>query len=323
MADSLKPTPMGRPPQRPNASSASSEQSAGTARPTSSVSRTSSSTRPSVPRPSADGAATVQRPAQPKVAQTKPTEVKTTATQSTARPQSASLEKKTETPVTSATSAKAPTKMERVIKTADITVDKNINPDNSSYVLYLIMDKPIDGMLNYFRSFGVNVSRIFGSISEARDTLLMQVDPIKIVVVDSGTGRFSSISARKELIDLMGISEEENKTTVFYCDSNLKSDVQYSKEVEDKTIEWIKYKSTASVLAHLLQNKNTANFIQDSQYGKATDIIVSLDYKLAKNPEFEASTAVAPQINTSEIIKNCTSSSGGKMLESFDVKIKN
>ena len=76
------------------------------------------------------------------------------------------------------------------------------------------------------RESGLNVSRIFKNIADARDELIMQTEPYRLVVVETGLGRFTSTSQRKEIIDLLGIcTDEDSRASVFYTDSVLKIDV--------------------------------------------------------------------------------------------------
>lgn len=183
-----------------------------------------------------------------------------------------------------------------------------IESDPNSYVLYMIIDKPIDGMLHYFRSYGLNVSRIFSSIKEARDVVLMQVIKSKLIVIDTGTGRFTSMASRNELTDLLGIGDDDNSTIVFYSDSVIKTEVEYSRELENKRVDWVKYKSTAQVLAYLLKNKGKEEYVPDGEYTQAAKIVEDLSHKGFKLSD-EALDMVnmgEVQINTSDIISKQT-----------------
>lgn len=133
-------------------------------------------------------------------------------------------------------------------------------------VLYMITDKVNSSALEYFRENGLNISRIFTNISEAKDTLLMQVNPSKILIVDTGTGRFSAMGARKELMDLMGIVDEDARISFYYTDTVIKSEVEYNDTIETKDIHWHKYRSTIDTVAHCLMNiqKGTETYIYDN-----------------------------------------------------------
>lgn len=143
-------------------------------------------------------------------------------------------------------------------------------------VLYMIIDKPIAGLREYFINYGIKLSRVFSNIAEARDHLLMQVEPTRIIVVDTGSGRFTNMSSRKALVDLLGICDEDTKVSVFYTDNIIKFEVSGAEETEDKQIEWYKYRSTPDMLANLLQHKKKENYIFDSEKS-ATEVSVTKD----------------------------------------------
>lgn len=193
-------------------------------------------------------------------------------------------------------------KNQRVIESKHIEFTKDTN--KKDYVLYMIIDKPIDGMLQYFRSYGLNVSKIFSNIADARNALMMQVNPARIVIVDTGNGSFNSMSARKQVIDIMGLGDDENKITIFYSDTNLKSEIEASKEIQKKALTWYKYKTTAHLLACMLQSKD-CNYISDGGYRDASPIVSSLDQTFWKNINFKDTEEhnSLPIINSSDISK--------------------
>lgn len=131
-------------------------------------------------------------------------------------------------------------------------------------ILYIVTDKYNPGMLSYFRNYGVKVSNIFSNIDDAKDTILMQVGSSRLIILDTGTGRFTNMASRKSLVDLMGICDEDTGISVFYTDSIIKSEVLTTEGVEDRLIDWYKYRSTADVLATLLQKSKTETYIYDS-----------------------------------------------------------
>lgn len=123
-------------------------------------------------------------------------------------------------------------------------------------VLYIITDRHLPNMLQYYRERGVNVSNIFDSIEDARSALILNIEKSRLVILDTGMGQFSNMGTRRQIIDLIGISDEENRISVYYTDSVIKSEVEYSDEVTGRKISWHKYRSTADVVAHILKHKN-------------------------------------------------------------------
>lgn len=156
---------------------------------------------------------------------------------------------------------------ETVIET-DVNIETKpeeaVENEIKDLILYIITDKVNSSMLQYYRDCNVNVSRIFTNIIEAKDTLLMQVNPFKIVIIDTGTGRFSAMGSRKELVDLMGICDEDTRISVYYTDTVIKSEVEYNEVIEEKSIHWHKFKSNTDVVAHLLMNKDKERYVYDA-----------------------------------------------------------
>lgn len=191
-------------------------------------------------------------------------------------------------------------------------------------ILYIIADKAQPGLTGYYRNYGANVTKIFTNISEARDTLLMQIEPFRVIVIDSGTGRFTNIGSRRELIDLLGICDVDTRISVFYTDSAIKADVELSDEVEDKEISWYKYKSTPDVIAHILQNRDKENYIIDSDdyIEEEVDELI-LDIKGARVPVGKATDLGLPGITPDDILYNMmenTSEEG--IIPGYKIKLK-
>lgn len=124
-------------------------------------------------------------------------------------------------------------------------------------VLYVIIDRDIPGLVRYMTESGLKVSGIYNSITEVKNAVLMQSEPTRIVVIDTGLGKFTTTKMREELIDMLGISDEQNKTTVFYTDSVLKIDTNKSLGKSGKSIEWIKYTTTSIVVATIMSYEET------------------------------------------------------------------
>ena len=198
--------------------------------------------------------------------------------------QTVQFEQQTET--TEQTTTEQPTEQPEQLNSVDNT--GNINDEQTEetdkprdLILYIIIDKANPAMLQYYRECGVNVSKIFTNINDAKDTLLMQVDPVKILIIDTGTGRFSAMGSRKELLDLMGICDEDAMISVFLTDTVIKSEVEYNESFETKKIHWYKFKSNTDVIAKLLQAKDKENYVYDDNDKDSVDDIPEnvLDFK--------------------------------------------
>ena len=121
-----------------------------------------------------------------------------------------------------------------------------------SVVLYIIIDKKLQGIVEYFKGLGIEVSGVFYSIDEARRVVLLQPKNSRLVIVDTGLGLFSNINARKDIMDIVGICDENNKITVFYTDTALKTDLNKESNKLNLDIDWHEYKNTAHIAAILL-----------------------------------------------------------------------
>lgn len=191
-------------------------------------------------------------------------------------------------------------------------------------ILYIVADKANVGMASYCRNYGANVSRVFTNIAEARDNLLMQVEPFRVIVIDSGSGRFTNMGARKELIDLLGICDVDTRITVFYTDSAIKTDVELSDEVEDKKINWYKYRSTPDIVAHILQNSEKENYILDANSND--NIVVDesiLNIKGLSVKEGKKIDLGKPSITPDDIIFNMVNNKSTEgELPKYDIKIR-
>lgn len=185
----------------------------------------------------------------------------------------------------------------------------NNDTEDNAYVVYIVIDKILDGLGNYFSRFGIPVSKVFTSIDNAKDTILLQVNPYKVIIIDTGTGRFTNMVARKSLVDLMGIADETAIISVFYTDSVIKSEVEYSSTADNKSIKWYKYRSTPDVVARLLADKGNSTYILDSDY--EPDRVITIDdlskIKGARLSDREIGTIKETEymmFNTSDYIKN-------------------
>ena len=162
---------------------------------------------------------------------------------------------------------------------ADQVIESIQDESDDGMVLYIVVDKVVFGLINYFRENGVKVSNLFSDVTEAKNMILMQGLPTRIVVIDTGSGRFTSTVMRNEIIDMLGMADEQNKTTVFYSDSVLKMVAARELGKLSKTIDWIQYKSTAIVAATILQYNEKYIYDYEDENDVANDDFELLNYK--------------------------------------------
>lgn len=238
---------------------------------------------------------------------------------------SAAIEPEVETD-TQQTEVEADVKSNKKVKKSKKAKDTKEIADNTAnevvekpkMVLYMLLDKPIPGLLGYLRAFGLNVTAIFTNVDTARGYLLMQTMPTRVVVVDSGSGKFITTTIRKELIDMVGVNGEDSKFTVFYSDPSLKSDAVAEIGKEAKEIEWIKYKSTAVIAAIILSHNE--EYIIDEMTKMEDDGAESniLSYTGEKCLNDLTDNIGSPIITPEQIMSNIASSEA-KALPAFEV----
>ncbi len=187
-------------------------------------------------------------------------------------------------------------------------------------ILYIIADKKQVGLLNYFRECGIKVSSLFNDITDAKNAVLMQSKPTRIVIIDSGQGRFTTTTMRAELIDMLGISDEQNKTTVFYTDSALKVDTLRSLGKAGKEIDWKVY-STTPVVAATILNYNELYVYDEAD--KSEQLEDSKSILSLKGLTFAGEETPRVDIKgfTSESILNNLVNNVGEELESYEIRL--
>ena len=140
-------------------------------------------------------------------------------------------------------------------------------------------------------------------------------------MVDSGTGKFLTTTIRAELIDMIGVNDEDSKFTIFYTDSLLRSEISYALGKVAKTIDWFNYDSTVSMVATVLSYKEGYYFnINDTETDNGVDenLILATKGELCMSA-IEAGL-VKPIIDTSTIGQYVTDPSK-ESIRQFKIKI--
>lgn len=135
--------------------------------------------------------------------------------------------------------------------------------EDEEYVLYAIIDKNMPGILKYMRESGLNISKIFYSVTDIRNTILMQSSPTRVIFIETGMGVFTATKVRQEIIDTLSLSDDDSKITVFYTSSVLKMDAVKTVG-KSKNIEWIPFKSMVDVISNILIYGETYVLDEDS-----------------------------------------------------------
>lgn len=147
----------------------------------------------------------------------------------------------------------------------------NGNSIKREYVLYIVTDKQAEGLLSYFRYYGCKVSKVFTNIKDASEAVVMSMTPCKVVVIETGRGKFTSVSNRKNLMEVLSLGAEtdtsdddyNNEVEIFYTDSIVKAEAKNSVEFDYRKLKWHNYSTTAVVLATLLQELKEETYVYE------------------------------------------------------------
>lgn len=172
----------------------------------------------------------------------------------------------------------------------------NGNSIKREYVLYIVTDKQADGLLSYFRYYGCKVSKVFTNIKDASEAVVMSMTPCKVVVIETGRGKFTSVSNRKNLMEVLSLGAEtntsdedyNNEVEIFYTDSIVKAEAKNSVEFDYRKLKWHNYSTTAVVLATLLQELKEETYIyeyEDSEEIDKSDDLIKFKGIPAKTKE--------------------------------------
>lgn len=129
--------------------------------------------------------------------------------------------------------------------------------------LFVLTDKLTPHTLEFARDSGLAVSNIFTSVDDLKSLLMTTFGVTRIVVVDSGTGRFVAPATRKDLIDAIGMADDDVKFTVFYTSNLLKEDAKNTLTDNSANVEWVPYKCTSVCVAVMLMHK-AEEYVYDS-----------------------------------------------------------
>jgi len=132
---------------------------------------------------------------------------------------------------------------------------KSTNRRNEANItLYVVSDDKNTILHRYFNNLGLFPRVVSDDIEEAYNKYINDDGYCILVVVDSGTGRFSGTIARGVLINTIDISTYniDKNIIIFYTDSTIKSEAERKYGKRNKRVEYCKYNGTADVVRYLL-----------------------------------------------------------------------
>ncbi|MEM4385688.1 MAG: hypothetical protein QXD03_03980 [Candidatus Anstonellales archaeon] len=152
--------------------------------------------------------------------------------------------------------------------------------------LYMLIDKKKHGLINYVRECGINISNMYININNLKGRLITDESRCRVVVVDSGSGLFTSPKARKEVIDTIGICDENIRITMFYTDNLLRYDASKELGYKYNYIDWYKYKNFTDVLVKVLDYKE--EYVLDSKSSPNDVVNSAMWYLIGEKIEDES-----------------------------------
>lgn len=158
--------------------------------------------------------------------------------------------------------AKSKKKSKKKSSNSETSCDEHV-AQKQKVSLFVLTDKLTPHMMEFARDSGLAVSNIFTSVDDLKSLLMTTFGVTRIVVVDSGTGRFVAPATRKDLIDAIGMADDDVKFTVFYTSNLLKEDAKNTLTDNSDNVEWVPYKCTSVCVAVMLMHK-AEEYVYDS-----------------------------------------------------------
>lgn len=182
-------------------------------------------------------------------------------------------------------------------KGEEAEAEEEVIPDRT---LVILMDRSIPNFLTYCRNLGLNVHSIFHSVKDMEDFLLFR-SQVRIVIMETGVGKFNNINNRQDVVSLIGSCDEDRAVTVFFTDSVLRMDAKQLGRQLYKSVQWHKFDSTLVSIATLLEYKE--NFILGDDYQQETFSETNLLHSRGKRTKLDDTRKAVPKFITPEFLR--------------------
>lgn len=188
--------------------------------------------------------------------------------------------------------------------------------------LVILTDNPKSGMIEYFRTFGIEVKGLYKNLNDLRtDLVLYSSDvPSRLLIMDSGVDKFTSDGSGDGILyDILELaSNYEFEITVLTSNKGLiKSIKTILKKLGKSATEradYCEYESISSIAEKLKSYRE--NFI----VGGAVDIVLENPLKF-KGELVEVEPQSGVRYNDIRYLEGLGDESLGNSLVAFDVKI--
>lgn len=184
------------------------------------------------------------------------------------------------------------TKQQESFEEETSTEEVNTAPKNTR--LYVLSDRAINFELEYYRQCGLNVVKVFHDIKDMLTLMMFELRDMRIAIIDSGKGEFTSSAGRDELIDVLGSAGENVRFTVFFTDSAVKEEAKRKLGNIYKRISWTKFNTTQVAIATLLSSYNENYVLDDSEKQIEADEKENYDLKFKGDKQFLNKEAEGP-----------------------------
>ena len=223
----------------------------------------------------------------------------------------------------------------------DFVTDTNIEEENSNETstepqteqastapkdtrLYVLSDRAINFELEYYRQCGLNVVSVFHRVEDVLAIMMFEMRDIRVVIMDSGKGEFTSSAGRDELIDVLGSAGENVKFTVFFTDSAVKEEAKRKLGEIYKSISWVKFNTTQIAIATILSGYNENYILDDNEKVLEADEAENYDLKFKGDKQFLNKEAEGPAymeiINPQSIYNEMLAESSESDLPTYSTK---
>lgn len=179
-------------------------------------------------------------------------------------------------------------------ETNEASHEEEVNTAPKDTRLYVLSDRAINFELEYYRQCGLNVVKVFHDIKDMLTLMMFELRDMRIAIIDSGKGEFTSSAGRDELIDVLGSAGENVKFTVFFTDSAVKEEAKRKLGDIYKRISWTKFNTTQVAIATLLSSYNENYVLDDSEKQIEADEKENYDLKFKGDKQFLNKEAEGP-----------------------------
>lgn len=158
------------------------------------------------------------------------------------------------------------------------TENKHSDKENTDKELdlFILCDNATNKFKEYIQETEIGAATVYSDIDKARDELMLEFDAYRLVIVDTGTGKFSGIAQRIDIVDILGMMDDGCTASIFYTDEALRADIKQHIGKNTNKIGMTRYNGTADMILEItrLGEKYTGKYKAEHEEVKEHNIIV-------------------------------------------------